>query len=1348
MRASYGQGVYWLLAIVVASTACLDSGSMSAEPAPAQVNASVPLPPVVVSRDPKRDVPSFAWGRGAALPDAVRAATARGAAEVYLRRAAPLYRLGNRALAARVVRSERTMRGAPVVVFGQRVDGIDVFETRMTLLLSKDRRLVAIGGALHHAVEDGYSFKRRADDAKAIAVDKLPAGAVLSEPVRVRPVLYPAPDRLVPAYHVVLIHAETGSVTSRGDDYVISAEDGSILMSRSLTEDATFAYRVWADSSGDFRPLDSPNVDQTPHPTGAPNGSEAAFTAPVLVNMESFNTPAVGGPDVWLPSNASDLTGNNVVAYADLVAPDGFNMGDLTAKRSKPGEFDYTYDTAADADANNDQHTAAAVAAFYTVNWLHDYYYDFGFDEAAGNAQTDNYGRGGLGNDAMLVEVQDYDGQNNARMTTPVDGTAPRMQMHVWTGAEQRTLTANGTNYVSGGADWGLVDFNVSAELIDAVDGTAPVADGCEAILTNVTGKIALLDRGNCFSSDKVTNAQTAGAVGVIIANTIAGNPPWRMIGSDPGGITIPVLSVSMEDGATLRAALGAGTVNVTMSRVVGPSRAGGVDSTIVAHEWGHYMRARLSGACYSDHCRASSEGWSDFIALHMALRAGDNFDGTFAVGSYADAHDDNSLYFGLRRVPYSVDFTKNALTLGHIKNSATLPTGVPLRPSLYANSDIHNAGEVWATALFEGYVALLKESQGPSPRYTFDEARRRMADYMVTSMQMVPQDATWTVQRDALLAAADAVDPADALLLAQAFATRGIGGCANSGYGGGVDFESVVEDFSLRPQALLTADVAVPPSRLDCDGDNILDAGEETNIEITVSNVGWADLVGATATVSGANTGLSYPGGDTVAIPTLARGQTAVVTVPVMVNSTVAAAFTSQITAQVFASDACGSPWRKTPLRVYNYDLGVGTTEMFDTYLRPWSETVAIGSPGIWSTTGILIGKAPLTVTDSAMVSPDLVVSATDPLVISYDYKNRWSGISDGGVVELSTDGGSSWQDVTTWGVDPGYIDVLSSPTNPLNGRMAYYGSSLLTTAVLDFGTQLAGQTIKLRFRMGSNDGGSPNVVNQWEISKVSITGIDNAPFYVQDPEDNVCVGGVTANAGPDQTVAPAQLVTLDGSGSTVSGGGSIEYLWQQEGPPGWPVTINGADTANPTFTTPNPSSAIPLTFRLRASSGTEMDFDTVVVTVDPAVPAPDAGVPDASIPDASVPDAASAVPDAGVADASTVAPDASSAAPDANTVAPDANTVAPDANTAAPDANTAAPDAGPAQPDASPGQPDAAPVGPDAGVNPPSESGGCCQAGSRPPFGAGLLTLIVLLGLTARPRRRFGKNVRRTRA
>src|SRR5262249_60732138 len=176
-----------------------------------------------------------------------------------------------------------------------------------------------------------------------------------------------------------------------------------------------------------------------PRPTGNPEGTSPPFVQPNLVTMGGFNHPVSGVPDPWLAPDATETRGNNADAYVDLNdAQDGFTPGvDFRADVTSPRSFDRVYDTTIEPVATIDQQKAAIANAFYTVNWLHDYFYDSGFDEVAGNAQLSNYGRGGAEGDPMRVEVQDNflgGSRNNANMTTPVDGVRPRMQMYTWTG--------------------------------------------------------------------------------------------------------------------------------------------------------------------------------------------------------------------------------------------------------------------------------------------------------------------------------------------------------------------------------------------------------------------------------------------------------------------------------------------------------------------------------------------------------------------------------------------------------------------------------------------------------------------------------------------------------------------------------------------------------------------------------------------------------------------------------------------------------------------------------------------------------------------------------------------------
>jgi hypothetical protein len=158
------------------------------------------------------------------------------------------------------------------------------------------------------------------------------------------------------------------------------------------------------------------------------------------------------------------------------------------------------------------------------------------------------------------------------------------MQMFLWNGKADVTLTINPGNLSldAQGASFGPQVFDVTQDIAMADDGggITPL-DACEAIpgpngmLLN--GKIALADRGNCNFTVKAINVQAVGAVGLLVANNVAGGSLPGMGGTDPA-VTIPSFGISLEDGAMIRAMAMSGTVSANMHR--GPSEID-VDGTI-----------------------------------------------------------------------------------------------------------------------------------------------------------------------------------------------------------------------------------------------------------------------------------------------------------------------------------------------------------------------------------------------------------------------------------------------------------------------------------------------------------------------------------------------------------------------------------------------------------------------------------------------------------------------------------------------------------------------------------------------------------------------------------------------
>jgi hypothetical protein len=158
----------------------------------------------------------------------------------------------------------------------------------------------------------------------------------------------------------------------------------------------------------------------------------------------------------------------------------------------------------------------------------------------------------------------------------------------VWNGAQTTAdlrgvlgtprLRVNAPSSIAGNYLVGTADFGPHVTPAGTTGGVTQASpnDGCAA-LTNAaatSGRLALIDRGNCTFVVKVKNAQNAGAIGVIIANNVTGGV--IQMGGGDATITIPTLMISQADGTTLKGQLSSG-LNATL--LLDNSALGGADS-------------------------------------------------------------------------------------------------------------------------------------------------------------------------------------------------------------------------------------------------------------------------------------------------------------------------------------------------------------------------------------------------------------------------------------------------------------------------------------------------------------------------------------------------------------------------------------------------------------------------------------------------------------------------------------------------------------------------------------------------------------------------------------------------
>ena len=526
-------------------------------------------------------------------------------------------------------------------------------------------------------------------------------------------------------------------------------------------------------------------------PVAAPNdGGRSLVTEPADIIASPFGWHDINGA---VGAEYTITRGNNVWAMED---EDGNNGIGNSADGGSTLNFDFPLNINQPPIGYQD---VALTNLFYMNNMVHDVWYQYGFDEASGNFQENNYGRGGAGSDYVFADGQDGSGMNNANFGTPPDGGNPGMQMYLWTarGPAGNPLTIN-NGFLAGdypgfeaafGSPLPSTPITANLTLVNDSNATPDIHDACDPITNGaqINGKIAVIRRGDCEFGVKILAAENEGAIAVIMVNNVGGDPIVMGAGAVGGSVTIPSIMINSFDGTALINSLEAGnTISATLISA-GPYQIDGdFDNLIVSHEYGHGISNRLTGGAANTSCLGSAtqmgEGWSDWISLMMTMKVDDLAEdargmATFAVGQEPDGA-------GIREAPYSTARAINPFTFSY-----TNTTG----------GQQHSNGFVWSSILWDLAWAYIDKYGFDSDIMYGTGGNNKVMQVVIDGLKLQPCNPGFVSGRDAILAADTALTGGeDQCMIWDIFAARGVGFEASEGAIFNPDDQ--VEDFTTPP--------------------------------------------------------------------------------------------------------------------------------------------------------------------------------------------------------------------------------------------------------------------------------------------------------------------------------------------------------------------------------------------------------------------------------------------------------------------------------------------------------------------------------------------------------------------
>jgi hypothetical protein len=328
---------------------------------------------------------------------------------------------------------------------------------------------------------------------------------------------------------------------------------------------------------------------------------------------------------------------------------------------------------------------------------------------------------------------------------------------------------------------------------------------------------------------------------------------------------------------------------------------------------------------------------------------------------------------------------------------------------------------------------------------------------------------------------------------------------------------------WELSQLELVTAELS--DNVTSCDADGVLDNGETGNLTITLMNQGPNNVNHVTLTITSSNPNVTFPNGNVLSFHPIHKNDTSTDSIRVTVNGAAGIEATDFHIAIDAPELGLPGPFNVVSTHRLNYDVvaSASATEAVEASSPGWTIAGdATTAPNIaaWQrraisptqhhwygpdNNGQLDGVRPDGPDEQVLVSPVMSVGA-GPLSISFQHRFSFeNGGWDGGVIEISTNGGASWSDIGVGSYNGATNAVTSAPIGA--SRPAFVnrivGWPAFANVTRNLGVTYANQNVMIRFRIGSDEStGAPG----WDIDNIVVTGLTNTPFTALVPETAAC--------------------------------------------------------------------------------------------------------------------------------------------------------------------------------------------------------------------------------------------------